>query len=371
MTILHLDRLIVTESGMMSYDNDILTVDQEEAGGMKVLMQARPDLFKVPAGDTVQITKTKAALSELGVEVDLNCSLDPDLSAYQIVHCFNITRVEETYAQVENARQQHCPVVLSPIYWNLEEYLEHESPGLLSWWEKEMDLRHHVLTSVNLLLPNAMSEMLQIKQDFKIDTPYKVVYNGVDPTFYGRKPDLFVQEYNRKDFVLCVGRISPRKNQLTMIEALQGTGLQLVFIGSVNDPGYYRKCMKAAGDQALFITHMPHHRLSSAYAAAKVHMLASWYDTPGLVNLEAGLAGCNLVVSDRGTAQEYFDDLVWYCSPDDPKSIRMAVEEAYHSPRVDDLSIHIMRNFTWQKIGEATLEAYSRVLQSRVLPRVI
>lgn len=338
---------------------------------MKVLMQARPDLFKVPAGDTIQITKTKAALSELGVEVDLNFSLNPDLSTYQLVHCFNITRVQETHAQVHNALQQQRPVVLSPIYWNLEEYLENESPGLLSWWEQEMDLRHDVLESVHLLLPNATSEMLQIKKDFKIDTPYKVVYNGVDPTFYGRKPDAFIQEYGLQDFVLCVGRISPRKNQLGMIKALKGTGVQMVFIGSVNDPGYYRECIKTAGDQGLFISHMPHHRLTAAYAAAKVHMLASWYDTPGLVNLEAGLAGCNLVVSDRGTAQEYFGDLVWYCSPDDSQSIRMAVEEAYHSPQVDDLSIHIMNHFTWKKIGEATLEAYSRVLHSRILPRVI
>lgn len=338
---------------------------------MKVLMQARPDLFKIPAGDTIQISGTKAALRDLGVEVDLNLTPDPDLSTYQIVHCFNTTRIQETYAQAQNALRQNCPLVLSPIYWNMEEYLEHESPELLSWWEKEMDLRRSVLETVNLLLPNAASEMLQIKRDFKIETPYKVVYNGVDPTFYGRKPDLFIQEYGLKDFVLCVGRISPRKNQLTMIKALKGTGLRMVFIGSVNDPRYYRECVKEAGDQALFIAHMPHHRLTSAYAAAKVHMLASWYDTPGLANLEAGLAGCNLVVSDRGTAQEYFEDLVWYCSPDDAGSIRMAVEEAYHSPSVDDLSIHIMRNFTWRTIGEATLEGYSRVLHSRVLPRVI
>lgn len=338
---------------------------------MKILMQARPDLLKIPAGDTIQILNTKQALRDLGVEVDLNFSMHPDLSNYRLVHCFNITRVQETYQQVLNAVAQQCPIVLSPIYWNMEEFLKSESPHMLSWWEREMPQRKEVLDRANLLLPNAMSEMHEIKKDFKTDSVYKVVYNGVDPIFYGSKPDSFQKEYGIDEFVLCVGRISPRKNQLTMIEALKDSGLKMVFIGSINDPRYYRRCQQAAGDQAIFIPHLPHHSLASAYAAARVHMLASWYDTPGLVNLEAGLAGCNLVVSNRGTAQEYFGDLVWYCSPDDPKSIMMAVEEAYHSPRIDDLCNHISQNFTWRKIGEATLDAYNRLLNSRALPRVI
>lgn len=338
---------------------------------MKILMQARPDLLKVAAGDTIQVLKTKAALEELGVKVDLNFSPNPDLTKYNLVHCFNIIRVQETYIQVNNAVQQHCPVVLSPIYWNMQEYLQHTYPERLTWWESENPRRKEVLEKVNLLLPNAGSEMLQIKHDFKIDTPYKVVYNGVDPSFYQRRPDTFRSVYGLKDFVLCVGRIAPRKNQLTMIKALKSTRYKLVFIGDINDPAYYEECRKLAGEQALFIAHLPHHRLASAYSAARVHMLASWYDTPGLANLEAGLAGCNLVVSDRGTAQEYFDDLVWYCSPDDPESIKTAVEEAFHNPRISDLSEHILHNFIWKKAGETTLEAYTRVLNSRVLPRVM
>ncbi|AZR74447.1 hypothetical protein BBF96_14255 [Anoxybacter fermentans] len=332
---------------------------------MKVLMQARPDLLKIPAGDTIQILKTKAALEGLGVEVDINLTINPDLTAYQLVHCFNIIRVEETYAQVQNAIEQQCPVVLTPIYWNMKEYLEKTSPEKLNWWYKGMDKRKEVLKMAHVLLPNARSEMFQLKMDFKCNTPYQIVYNGVDPSFYESSPKLFIQKYGLKNFVLCVGRISPRKNQLTMIRALKGTDLKMVFIGSINDPRYYRQCLKEGGDQVLFISHLPQNRLASAYAAARVHMLASWYDTPGLVNLEAGLAGCNLVVSDRGTAREYFGDLVWYCSPDDPHSIRMAVLEAFFSPQIDDLKSYILRHFTWEETGKATFEAYLKLLNSR------
>lgn len=337
---------------------------------MKVLMQARPDLIKLPAGDTIQILKTKEALEGLGVEVDLDLTLQPDLSTYHLVHLFNITRVKETYQQMVNAVEQECSVVLSPIYWTMQEYLEKTAPEKIFIWDQEQEKRKAVLEMANLLLPNAKSEMAQIKMDYKIDTPYQVVFNGVDLSFSQARPEAFYKKYGIHDFVLCVGRISPRKNQLGMIQALRGTGIPLVFIGTVNDPIYYQKCKQAGGEQVNFISHLPHEQLGSAYAASRVHMLASWFDTPGLVNLEAGLAGTNLVVSNRGTAQEYFRDLVWYCSPDEPDSIRSAISEAYHMPKIQDLRNHILQNFTWKKIGEATLKAYHKLLNSRLTSRV-
>ena len=129
--------------------------------------------------------------------------------------------------------------------------------------------------------------------------------------------------------------------------------------------------MRLGGEHVKFLPRFTHEKLASAYAAAKVHILASWFDTPGLVNLEAGLAGCNLVVSIQGTAGEYFNDLVWYCSPNDPKTITASVLEAYHSPQVDDLESHILRNFTWPQIGDATVKAYHKLLNSKYLNGVI
>ena len=48
-------------------------------------------------GDTVQIEKTKEQLEKLGVEVDISLELEPDLSAYDLVHLTNVTRIQETY----------------------------------------------------------------------------------------------------------------------------------------------------------------------------------------------------------------------------------------------------------------------------------
>ena len=39
---------------------------------------------------------------------------------------------------------------------------------------------------------------------------------------------------------------------------------------------------------------------------AKLNVLTSWVETPGLVSLEAGYAGCNILVSNKGSVLDYF-----------------------------------------------------------------
>ena len=67
-------------------------------------------------GDTVQIEKTKEQLEKLGVEVDISLELEPDLSAYDLVHLTNVTRIQETYVQMQNAKKQGKKVALSTIF---------------------------------------------------------------------------------------------------------------------------------------------------------------------------------------------------------------------------------------------------------------
>ena len=68
--------------------------------------------------------------------------------------------------------------------------------------------------------------------------------------------------------------------------------------------------------------------LRQLYRAASVHACVSWYETPGLVSLEAALSGCKLVVTPGGSTREYFGEDAFYCRPDDAASIRAAVVQA-------------------------------------------
>lgn len=332
---------------------------------MKVLFQIRPDFARNPAGDTVQLANTKKYLEKQGVKVDISTSMMQSYRGYDLVHLFNLTRAVETYYFAYKAFEYGIPIVLSTIYWDNSYY--YRCTTLPAWkkraWEQQKMLRRIILSKASILLPNSQVEMDMLRREFGIEKPYRIVPNCVDERFSGGNKERFVKDYGIKDFVLCVGRISPRKNQLALIEALRGTGLKLVFVGPVNDSEYGRKCMEAAGHNALFIQRQNSEQLRDCYAAASVHVLPSWFETPGLANLEAAAAGCEVVTTRYGSTYEYFGELAYYCLPEDRDSIREAVLRALEGNNGAKLQELVLRKYTWDKAAGETLRAYREVLK--------
>ena len=372
----------------------------------KILFNVRENYLYEPGGDTIQILRTAAELKKLGVDIDLSNSLHPELDNIDLVHLFNLTRVKETLIQCENAKKHNTPIALSTIYWNTDEFtrrgihrplyrLAHriirndaiklkfkktasriykknlKSPENLNTNMGFKAQQKYILDCSDILLPNSEMEMDQIKKDLLAEKKYVVVPNAADLYFQSTNPSLFLKKYGanglkQDNFVLCVCRIEDRKNILHLIKAVNPTDLKLVIIGNPNPSqlNYYKKCRKSAGRNILFLNHMEHEELGSAYAAAKTHVMPSWYETPGLSSLEAGLAGCNIVTTDRGSTREYFEDLVDYCSPESIASIRQAILNSFKKPKTQHLIQKISKEYTWKKSGEQTLKAYKQVLES-------
>ena len=275
-------------------------------------MQARPGSAQVLAGDAVQVRATAAGLRALGLEVDLEERGGlPDLSPYDLVHLFNLMPVESTHTAMRAALAARKPVVLSPIFWDPSEFLNQwdRDGEFAQWWKRTDVLRQEVLAGVRLILPNAQAELECLRKAFRTLPPHWLVPNGVDASLFRPISRPARQTAN----LLCVARISARKNQLGLLNALRGTGLSIKFIGPVNDFAYYRACRAAAWPEVCFLPEMRGKGLLAAYNAAPVHALVSWYETPGLATLEAAACGCKVVTTDRGSAREYLGDRAWYC----------------------------------------------------------
>ncbi len=332
---------------------------------MRVLMQNRSTVLKMPAGDSVQMHKTKDALVQLGVKVEIKTHPVTDFSGYDLVHLFNIIPIEETYQFYQRAKKYGIPIVLSPIYWDPHEFLINidtaRKDHFLSWWAKTNQMRQEVLDGVDLLLPNGQVEHQLLVEQYNLITPYRIIPNGVDPVFYYANPEKFVKRFGLKDFILCVGRICRRKNQKALIQAARSLNQKVVLIGPINDYLYYQECRQEGEGNVRFLGSLSPTWIASAYAACSVHALPSWYETPGLVNLEAGLAGCKLVTTDRGTTREYLGEMAWYCTPEH-YSIRNALRRALAAPPFPGLREHILSNYTWDQVARRTLQAYQEVL---------
>ena len=370
---------------------------------MRVLMQSRKNFFSLPGGDTVQLTKTKEQLEKLGVVVDISLEFEPDLTGYDIVHLSNVTRIQETYLQVMNAQKQNKPIVLSTIFWPMDEFEKVGQAGIrrmigkvLSingeekikaiaryikdresrneatknlWRVGYRNMQDYVVNHVNYFLPNSEMEMYEFSEYFNIKKErYTVVPNAVDQSSVKMNMNNSeAKEFDQyKDSVICVGRIETRKNQLALLQALKGTNYKVVLVGkpSQNQPSYFKKVKNIIDLEPNFthIEHIDNEKLYSLYKICRVSVLPSWLDTPGLVSLEAGAMGCNLVVSTRGSTKEYFKNYAEYCEPNDLESIRSAVERAYNKEKNTELQEHILNNYTWEIAGEKTLAAYSMLM---------
>lgn len=372
---------------------------------MRVLfINSRVDSQLNPGGDTIQAQKTQSALQEMGLEVETRGPYElNNLPAFDVAHIFNIQEPEPAWDALKTLKARGIPTVLSPIYWDMFAHWFELAATERKRWQQMVELmgkervrqlylgwqkakspanarwraQRRLLAGALRILPNSQAEADLLQKSFAFQKGFQqtidVVPNAIDMALYQTKPapsEAFYQKYRVRDFVLQVGMIYPAKNQLALIEALYDLPVPVVIIGQVLAPmaDYAETCKVRATERGnvLFIDRVPHDELPGIYALAAVHALPSWRETPGLVSLEAGAAGCRIVTTSIGSTRDYFGDMAWYCRPDDLYSIRQAVELALQATPTDELRGRILREYTWRKAAEATLAAYEKALKSTI-----
>jgi glycosyltransferase involved in cell wall biosynthesis len=281
----------------------------------------------------------------------------PQLDAADIVHHFSVQGGSwRLCAHVKEARG--LPLVISPIVWI-------DKPEKYGMGEIA-----HLLRMADHILPNSQAECDQLAGLFNLErTLFSPIVNGVDELFFTpADPALFRGHFGiHESFVLCMGNIEERKNQLRLIEALDGTGLHLVLAGQDRESGYAALCRERAGTSVHFIGALEHGSLlqRSAYAAAEVLVLPSTLETPGLAALEAAAAGSKLALTREGCTREYFGEFVEYCDPYSVESICEAVLRAVEKPKQAGLPSFIRERYSWKRAAEQLMVAYQAVLAGR------
>ncbi len=355
---------------------------------MKALWLVRDDLEQHAGGDTVQILRTAEALRARGHDVELNAEPQPSFAGFDIVHLFHLDRLWENGSHVRRLERSNVPVVLSTIWWPTDEFDAAGRSGLqgtlartfgasavptlkiaqrsfMSWsrsggaWSQRPVLgferaARRLLERCAVILPNSEAEARAIRERFGLVPRVVVVPNAADSDFFT------AGEGRERRGVVCVGRIEPRKNQLTLIEALHGTQIPLTIIGraGVHAAEYERRCRAAAGPEVEFCGALDREGVRHRLRGARVHVAPSWYETPGLASLEAALCGCRVVVTSGGCTSEYFAGDATYAEPADGESLRQAVERALEAAAEPLDASRLRQAFTWQAAATATERAY-------------
>ena len=372
---------------------------------MNVLVLTRPELYNKMTGDVVQIYNTTKALKKFGVKVNISDTVKTDITDYDIIHLFSTHVPHYNYLRIIFFKNKVIPVVVSPIYWEWKPdelkretifrigYTGYLTKKIFSWMLKKapgkiryilerpsapynlqrrfyqlekqvglMEMRKYIYENAEVLLPNSHIEYKYLNEKFGINNTYIAVPNAVDPCFAEGNAKEFKKKYGLENFILCCAIIHERKNHIRLIRAMKRIDHPLVLIGARAER-YTRRCMNEAPSNVYFLGELRGKDLINAYAAAKVHALVSFFETPGLASLEAALADNVIVVTERGCTREYFQNEALYCDPNSVESIRKALEKALTMKPSTQLRERIQQNYTWENAAQKTYEGYKLALE--------
>jgi len=328
----------------------------------------------IKGGLRYQAVQTAKHLAESGYKITLFNYWDPpDWSAVDIVHLFQANAT--TLQMAEALSDSDIHFVVSPVTYTthsptfvkasrkIEDLTSFLTPGIRSDYDKISK----ICSLCSHILPNTTAEARLFQYGFEVPaSKITTVPNGVEEHFANVKPELFRDNYGLSDFILFVGNVgAERKNALRLIEVLSQIPTPSVIIGKIFDNEYARKCLSLAKEHEHIhiIGEIDHDSkiLASAYAACKLFILPSLFETPGIAALEAALAGANIAITEHGGTYDYFEDDAVYLDPRSKESIKNAIEKGLKMKKNTILKKRVENKFLWQHVADQTAEVYKSV----------
>jgi glycosyltransferase involved in cell wall biosynthesis len=321
----------------------------------RVLFNTWPAAFDVVGGGERQLMACLRELPPLGVETALFDQWRPNFDRCDILHFFSVMGGSLPFC--DHVRRRGIPLFISPNIWLSEETVRLYP---LSEIRAQLALADRIVCNSDMEA-SRLARFLGLPAE-----RFLTVYCGFEDAFaVPADPALFLARTGGEPFVLNVGTIEPRKNQISLIRAMKRfPGYKLALIGDIRDKAYAARCFKEGADLLLYQGALAHEDplLRSALAACAAFVGPGLMETPGIANLEAAAQGAPLVVTEVGSTREYFEDLAVYLEPDSEETVARGLAEALRRGRSEALRWHVTEHFTWKRTLRPLAEAYGGIV---------
>jgi glycosyltransferase involved in cell wall biosynthesis len=283
------------------------------------------------------------------------------------------------------------PIQLSPEVVTIHDVSFEEHPDYFARGERlrlRLTVRRAVRSARRIITVSEFSKAEIIRLLKVPEQKIKVIYNGVGPEFRPIRGQEAIQSHLerysiQKPYLLAVGNICRRKNQLAMVRGFarwlerepdyphrlvlagkQGIGVKEV-LSEVTRLGL-------DSSRVTLLGFVADENLPYLYAGAELLLNTSHYEGFGLPVVEAMACGLPVVLSRASCFPEIAADAARYVNPDDPDDVAAAIAEILgNSARREECverGLARAQHFRWDVAARETLKVYTEVAGNAAVP---
>ncbi len=258
------------------------------------------------------------------------------------------------------------------------------------------EAERHLAYVADAIISSSEEEMQSLVDEYGISSSKgRIIYPGVNKKlFYPLEDRMVLREVRCREedrIILYVGRIDPAKGLMTVIEALEllkkkdlplYNQLKLIVVGGGRKkedlPGNkeYIRIKKSIREKKLmgkviFLGSKKQSELKKYYSAAEALVIPSFYESFGLVPVEAMACGTPALVSRIGEMRYLVQEgrNGFSFPPDNPSSLASCLEHFFSNKENlwdrEKIRQNVIKNFSWEKTAEKTYALFRRLRREK------
>jgi glycosyltransferase involved in cell wall biosynthesis len=226
--------------------------------------------------------------------------------------------------------------------------------------------RTEALITVSNFSKKELSHYCGVKEE-----RFTVAYPGIDH-FASFQADSSILESNKlfgKKYVLAVGSLSPRKNFLGLVKAIElldDPEIELVVVGGVFNK-VFSDIELPIKERIKYVGRVSDEQLKALYSNALCFAFPSFYEGFGLPPVEAMTCKCPVIAGNVTSMPEVCGEAAVYCDSYNPQDIADKIRKLCSDER---LRKHLIAKgteqaglYTWEACGHAIWAAVERLFE--------
>lgn len=311
-------------------------------------------------GFEIQMTSALNATREMGADIERldPWSQDSNFDIYHIWGC-DISHLHTA----KWARLAGKKLVMSALfpYPNNHTLLRYWASLVLGTARHRKPLLHWLsaLTVVNEMQANYAIKILGIPRDKVFIIP-----NIVEDIFFENSLEYASSNVTIQNYIICVGNICPRKNQLRLIKACQKIGVPLLLVGeTLTGEAAYGQAVEEAmrgSPNMQWVRGLPANSpaLAAAYHNSIAFALPSLNEQQPISALEAAAGSKPLLLADRDYAKQEFFSNAALVNPNSVSDITNILRKFLDNPDHFTVPRKLIESCRRESVGSLYVDAY-------------